>query len=480
MCAAVATDPVARRPSPAAVAPPDAEERAARGRAARSLAPRSSHGRWEPRDDRRPVVDVLLGEAADRVPELVPIRHGRMLVSPFTFYRGAAGIMAADLHGTPDSGIQVQLCGDAHLSNFGGFASPERRLVFDINDFDETTRGPWEWDVKRLGASIAIAGRDVGLEAPARRAAVEATVGAYREAMRTFATMRNLDVWYARLDVERVFADHGERLTRQERRNFKQRVANARAKDHLRTLKKLTRQDDGEMRIVSRPPLIVPIEELVPGEDGEALEAGMRRLLAEYRRTLPRELQHLFDTYEYRHMARKVVGVGSVGTRAWIVLLTGRDDTDPLFLQVKEAGPSALAPFVGRGAVRHGGRRVVEGQRLMQAAGDIFLGWLRSDYEGIPRDYYVRQLWDWKTSAEVEGISKERLTVYGQVCGWTLARAHARSGDRIAIAAYLGAGATFDRAIAGFAEAYADQTERDFETLIAAVSAGLIPVERDV
>jgi uncharacterized protein (DUF2252 family) len=425
-------------------------------------------------------VDVLRDEAADRLPELVPVRHGRMLASPFAFFRGAAGVMAADLAETPRTGLDVQLCGDAHLSNFGGFASPERQLVFDINDFDETARGPWEWDVKRLAASIAIAIRELGLKAAARGAVVEAAVRAYRDAMRGFATMRNLDVWHARLDAERSFAEQAARASRQDRRAFRQRVESARAKDHLRAMSKLTEQLDGTTRIVSRPPLIVAIEELLPEADGESVEAEMRALLRRYRRSLPSQLRHLFDGYRYTHMARKVVGVGSVGTRAWIVLLTGRDGGDPLFLQVKEAGPSVVEAFTGRSTARNQGQRVVEGQRLMQAAGDIFLGWLRADRDGVPRDFYVRQLWDWKISADVERMSPSRLTLYATMCGWTLARAHARSGDRIAIAAYLGSGAAFDRAAAAFAEAYADENERDHAALAEAVRAGTIAAETGV
>jgi uncharacterized protein (DUF2252 family) len=417
-------------------------------------------------------------QAADRVPELVPIRHGRMLVSPFAFFRGAAALMAADLTGTPDSGVHVQLCGDAHLSNFGGFAAPDRELVFDINDFDETARGPWEWDVKRLAASVAVAGRELGLTPAARHRVVEAAVRSYREAMRQFATMRNLELWYARLDVAHILSHLGDRVTRDERAAFKRRVAGARAKDHMRALSKLTERVDGKPRIVSRPPRIVPIEELFPGEQ---VEEQIRALIRVYRRSLPVERRHLLESYGYAHMARRVGGVGSVGTRTWIVLLVGRDGDDPLFLQVKEAGPSVLERYAGRAASRNHGQRVVYGQRLMQVDGDIFLGWLRATWaDDTPRDYYVRQLWDWKLGADVELMSADRLTVYVTLCGWTLARAHARSGDRVAIAAYLGSGKAFDRAVAGFAEAYADQTERDHAALERAVREGRVPAERGV
>jgi uncharacterized protein (DUF2252 family) len=463
------------------VAHPSVEERAARGKAARSQVPRSSHAAWEPSRERRPAEDVLLEQAASRVAELVPIRHGRMLASPFAFFRGAAALMAADLADTPRSGLTVQLCGDAHLSNFGGFASPARELVFDINDFDETARGPWEWDVKRLAASIAIAGRELGLAPAARRDAVEAAVRSYREAMRRFATMRNLELWYARLDVARILSHVGDRVTAEERRAFERRVAGARAKDHLRAMSKLAQRVDGEPRIVSCPPRIVPVEEVFPATAAEDVEEQMRSLLRAYRRSLPVERRHLLEGYRYRHMARRVGGVGSVGTRTWIVLLTGRDGDDPLFLQVKEAGPSVLEPYTARDRARNHGQRVVQGQRLMQVDTDIFLGWLRATgIDDTARDYYVRQLWDWKLGAEVELMSPARLTVFGSLCGWTLARAHARSGDRVAIGAYLGSGKAFDRALGAFAETYADQNERDHGELEEAARAGRIAAERGV
>jgi uncharacterized protein (DUF2252 family) len=457
---------------------PSVAERAARGKAARSSVPRSGHADWEPSSERRPPTDVLREQAADRVPELVPIRHGRMLASPFAFFRGAAALMAADLADTPQSGLTVQLCGDAHLSNFGGFAAPDRELVFDINDFDETARGPWEWDVKRLAASVVIAARDLALTPAAQRGAAEASVRSYREAMRQFATMRNLELWYARLDVTRILSHVGDRVSRQERSAFKRRVAGARAKDHLRAMAKLTERVNGRPRIASRPPRIIPVEELFPGA---SVEEHIRALIRAYRRSLPVDRRHLLESYDYAHMARRVGGVGSVGTRTWIVLLIGRDDNDPLFLQVKQAGPSVLERYAGRGAARNHGQRVVHGQRLMQVDGDIFLGWLRATWgDDTPRDYYVRQLWDWKLGAEVELMSPTRLAVYGTLCGWTLARAHARSGDRIAIAAYLGSGKAFDRAVAGFAETYADQNERDHAALEEAVRDGHMAAERGV
>ena len=422
--------------------------------------------------------DLLLEQAATRVPDLVPVRHGRMLASPFAFFRGSAALMAGDLADTPRTGLAVQLCGDAHLSNFGGFAAPDRELVFDINDFDETTRGPWEWDVKRLGASIEIAGRELGLDGVARGTAVESAVRSYREAMRRFATLRNLELWYARLDVPRILSNVGDRVTADERKAFKRRVAGARAKDHLRAMSKLAERVNGQVRILSRPPRIVPVEEVFPAAASEDVEEQMRSLLRAYRRSLPVDRRRLLEGYRYRHMARRVGGVGSVGTRTWVVLLTGRDDDDPLFLQVKEAGPSALERYAGVDRTRNHGQRVVQGQRVMQVDSDIFLGWLRATWaDDTPRDYYVRQLWDWKLGAEVELMSPARLTVYGTLCGWTLARAHARSGDRVAIAAYLGSGKAFDRAIAAFAQIYADQNERDYAALDEAVRAGRIAAQ---
>jgi uncharacterized protein (DUF2252 family) len=470
-----------RRGPPERVAHPSVKERASRGKAARGRVPRSDHAAWQPSGERRPVVELLLEQAAEREPELVPIRHGRMLASPFAFFRGTAALMAADLAQTPRSGMTVQLCGDAHLSNFGGFAAPDRELVFDINDFDETARGPWEWDVKRLAASIAVAGRELGLTAAERQHAVEAAMRSYREAMREFAALRNLELWYSRLDVARLLSHAGDQVSRRERTAFKRRIAGASAKDHLRALSKLTARVNGQLRIVPRPPRIVPVEELFPATTTEAVETEMRTMLRAYRRSLPVERRHLLEGYRYRHMARRVGGIGSVGTRTWIVLLTGRDDNDPLFLQVKQAGRSVLEPYAGTSTARNHGQRVVQGQRLMQVDGDIFLGWLRADgIDGTPRDHYVRQLWDWKIGAEVELMSPARLTVYGRLCAWTLARAHARTGDRIAIASYLGRGSAFDRAVAGFAEVYADQNERDHAALDDAVRSGRVAAERGV
>jgi len=453
----------------------DAPERAAAGRAARSRARRSSHAAWEPPAGREDPVAILERQARSRVPELVPIRYGRMAASPFAFFRGAAAVMAADLAGTPVSGLRAQACGDAHLSNFGAYAAPDRRLVFDLNDFDESLPAPWEWDVKRLAASFAIAGRESGFKRRERAAATLTAANAYRDSMRAFASQRNLEVWYARLDVDAAMAeveDEDPKAVKQARRG----VEKARRKDSLRALEKLTEVVDGERRFRSEPPLLVPAEELLPGEEARDLREVLSGVLDSYRSSLAADRQHLLDGYEFRQIARKVVGVGSVGTRAWVLLLTGADDADPLFLQAKEAEASVLEPFAGRSRFKNHGRRVVEGQRLMQAASDIFLGWCPAvGIDGRERDFYVRQLWDWKRSAEVERLTPRGLEVYARMCGWTLARAHARSGDRIGIAAYLGGGDAFDEAIAEFAERYADQNERDHEALLSAIDSGRLP-----
>lgn len=454
----------------------DASERAAAGKAARSGVPRSAHAAWEPPTGREDPVGILERQALTRVPELVPIRYGRMATSPFAFFRGAAAVMAADLAATPVSGLRVQTCGDAHLANFGGFGSPDRRLVFDLNDFDETLPGPWEWDVKRLGASFAIAGRENGFKRKERAPAVREAGRAYREAMRAFASRPNLEVWYARLDVETVLGqiDAEPKLTKRVRKG----VAKAQAKDSMRALEKLTETVDGEPHFRDEPPLIVPVENLLGPAQADQFEEAMKTVLDEYRESLPGDRAHLFDGYRFRHMAHKVVGVGSVGTRAWVILLTGADDRDPLFLQAKEASASVLEPYAGASRYRNHGRRVVEGQRLMQAATDIFVGWCRSPgLDGRPRDFYVRQLWDWKRSVEVERLTPHALELYARMCGWTLARAHARSGDRVAIAAYLGRGDSFETAIAEFSESYADQSERDHAALVEAIDAGRIEAE---
>jgi uncharacterized protein (DUF2252 family) len=447
------------------------------GKAARARAPRSAHAEWAEREDRPDPIAILERQAVSRVPELVPIRYGRMATSPFAFYRGAAAVMASDLAGTPVSGLRVQACGDAHLSNFGVFGAPDRRLVFDLNDFDESLPGPWEWDVKRLVASFAIAGRECGFGRKQRRAAAEAAARAYRESMRKFAAQSNLEVWYARFDIGSALGEV-EEVDPKEAKRVRRNVAKARAKDSLRALAKLTETVDGQVRFRSEPPLLVPAEELFPGPEAADLAEVLLGVLDLYRDTLPGDRQHLLDRYSFRGIARKVVGVGSVGTRAWVLLLTGEHHDDPLFLQAKEAESSVLEPFAGASRFRNHGRRVVEGQRLMQATSDIFLGWCRAvGADGRRRDFYVRQLWDWKRSVEVERLSARGFEVYARICGWTLARAHARSGDRVAIAAYLGGGDSFDRALVDFGEAYADQSERDHAALVEAISSGRLEAE---
>jgi uncharacterized protein (DUF2252 family) len=455
------------------------DERTAAGKRARAGAPRSSHGSWEPAPDRPDPVEVLERQARTRVPELVPLRYGRMLTSPFAFYRGSAAVMAADLAPTPSSGIRAQLCGDAHLSNFGVFAAPDRRLVFDLNDFDETLPGPWEWDVKRLGASFALAGRERGFSPKQRRSILRKTARAYRETMREFAAMCNLDVWYARFDVESVLAEISKDAPRKEVKRVRRNLAKAQTKDNMKAMARLTHRVDGELQIVSDPPLVVPIEDLVEGGAGrDLIEGPILELLRTYRETLADDRRHLLDSYRYVHLARKVVGVGSVGTRAWIVLLTGRDEQDPLFIQCKEAEDSVLEPYAGKSEYENHGARVVQGQWLMQAASDIFLGWLpATGIDGEQRDFYLRQLWDWKRSADIEAMTSQTMTIYGQMCGWTLARAHARSGDRVAIGAYLGSGDGFDRAIGEFSELYADQAESDYRALAEAVQSGRVAAE---
>ena len=411
------------------------------------------------------------------MPELGPLRYERMLVSPFTFFRGAAYPMAADLANAPRTGLEVQLCGDAHLSNFGGFAAPDRRLVFSINDFDETLPGPFEWDVKRLVASFAVAGRDRGFDAKQRRSINRTVTRSYREAMLGLAGMSNLDLWYTRIEVDEIARLAARRGTRKQRKLFERNVAKARAKDSMRALAKLTEMVDGEPRLVSDPPLIVPIEELVAGVDQVELDDFVRGAIRTYRRSLPADRRRLLERFRYVHAARKVVGVGSVGTRAWILLMLGRDGNDPLFLQLKEAQASVLEPFLGKSSYGKRGQRVVEGG-LLQAAGDIMLGWIRiTALDGVSRDFYMRQLWDGKGSSVVEVMDPRAITVYAQICGHALARAHARSGDAVAIASYLGAGDTFDRALASFAEAYADQNERDYDALRAAVASGRVSAE---
>ena len=453
-------------------------ERTADGRAARTDVPRSVHATWEPSAGRPDPVALLQEQGESRVPELVPIRYGRMLVSPFTFYRGAAYLMASDLSTIPSTRQVVQLCGDAHLSNFGVFAAPDRRLVFSINDFDETLPGPFEWDVKRLVTSFEVAGRDRGFNTKQRRTANLAVLQAYREAMHDMAQMRTLDLWYARLDVDDIAAQMQAQLNRTQQKRFTRNVAKARTKDSIKAFDKLVRVVDGQPQLVGDPPLIVPVSDLFPEQESREVEATMHEMIRSYRRTLPGDHRHLLERFRYVDAARKVVGVGSVGTRAWIVLMLGRDNQDPLFLQAKEAQASVLEPYLGKSKHANHGQRVVAGQRLMQAASDVMLGWLRTDgVDGVSRDFYIRQLWDGKGSALVDLMEPSVLTIYAKLCGWTLARAHARSGDAAAIAGYLGSNDRFDQAIAAFAERYADQNEADYAALKNAVDTGRVTAE---
>jgi uncharacterized protein (DUF2252 family) len=403
-----------------------------------------------------------------------------MLASPFSYYRGAALPMAADLAATPNSGLTVQACGDAHLSNFGMYASPERKLLFDVNDFDETLPGPWEWDVKRLAASLEVAARDNGFGRKDRRQIVLAAAGRYRTAMRQLSTMNNLDIWYVDVDVHDFQRQFAGQMNARQRQAMEAAMAKARAHDSKQALDKLCRAQDGELRIVADPPLVVPIMDLLPEQiDRVGMETELHTLIGEYRRTLQSDRRVLLEQYDFTDMARKVVGVGSVGTRCWIVLMLGRDDKDPLFLQVKEAQASVLSAYLGASEYANQGERVVAGQRLMQAASDIFLGWQRTTgLDGQYRDFYVRQLRDWKFSFPIETMAPAGLRLYAEVCGGTLARAHARSGDRIAIAAYLGGSDVFDRAIADFAAAYADQNQRDYDALAQAAASGRVTAER--
>ena len=437
------------------------------------MAPLESHAEFNPGQGRDPV-GLLLGQAESRVPELVPVRHGRMLVSPFTFYRGAALPMAADLAATPASGLRVQLCGDAHLSNFGAFASPERNLVFDVNDFDETLPGPFEWDVKRLAASLAVAGRDNGFPAKARRKVILAAAEGYRTAMQGFAEQPFLDVWYAHLDIEPALREFRSQIPSKKLKAFEKLMAKAHTRDSTQALGKLTTVVGGRRRIISDPPMIVPVEEVFAGVQAGAIYQQVRAVLGKYRRSLQSDRRHLLEQFTLVQVARKVVGVGSVGTRAWVVLMDSGDGDEPLFLQAKEAQPSVLAEYAGRSRYANQGERVVAGQHLMQAQSDIFLGWTRitNPDDGVDRDFYVRQLRDWKFSVPIEVMLPPGMTVYARLCGWTLARAHARSGDRVALAAYLGGSVRFDQAIADFAETYADQNELDYAALQAAVKDG--------
>ena len=449
------------------------EERAARGKRARAKMPRASHAAWEPPSDRTSPVDLLERQASTRIPELVPIRYGRMLASPFSYFRGAALPMAADLAATDQSGLKTQLCGDAHLSNFGVFGSPERHLFFDVNDFDETLRGPWEWDVKRLAASLEVAGRDHEFDERERKEVVGHAVRSYREAMRMFSSMSMLEVWYARVDTSDLLPRFQSLLDRNRTPSVWRAIHEARAHDSHHAFDKLCQQLEGEPRIVHDPPLIVPVENLLAGVDKDAALEAMRAFLISYYRTLPHDRRRLLEQYRVAHAARKVVGVGSVGTDAWIVLLFDGHGA-PLLLQIKEAQASVLEQFTSKSKFANQGQRVVAGQHLMQSASDIFLGWERFEWRGSERDYYVRQLRDWKGSADITAMTVAGMRLWGEMCGWTLARAHARSGDRIAIGSYLGKSKEFDNALVDFSMAYADQNERDYRLLQEAVASGRV------
>jgi uncharacterized protein (DUF2252 family) len=478
---------------------PTLDERRARGRQACERTPPSSHSGWRPAADRPDPVALLAEQDRTREPDLVPVRHGRMMVSPFTFYRGAAKIMAADLNGTPVAGLDAQLCGDAHLSNFGAFASPERRLLFDLNDFDETLPGPFEYDVKRMAASFVIAGRNNGFSKKDARVAALASVTAYREAMAGFAQMPTMDVWYAHAEesqlvkaIQDAVAEVAkqekeankakekkeqkdksqEKIAKEAARRAEQNLAKAHTRDSLQALDKLCELVDGQYRIASQPPVVVPARDLHAtfGLSADDVMPVLHDQFRRYRATLQDDRRYLLERFQIVDMARKVVGVGSVGTRAFIVLLQGRDEHDPLFLQIKEATASVLEASLPKSRYGQHGERVVQGQRMMQAASDIYLGWTKGLDEN--RHFYWRQLRDMKGSALVESMAPVTLAYYGRLCGWTLARAHARSGDPVAMASYLGGSDAFDQSIANFCERYADQNEQDYEEFVTAIRAG--------
>jgi len=454
---------------------PTPEQRAAHGREARALVPRTRHGEWEVPADRTDPLEILAVQATTRVPELVPIRYGRMAASPFAFFRGAAAVMAADLAHDVHSHLDVQLCGDAHLVNFGGFASPERDMVFDVNDFDETIPGPFEWDLKRLAASFEVAARSREFDDAECRSLVGLTTRGYREAIREFATMRTIEIWYTKLDAQTLMARWGSEAGPKILEGFQHRIAKAQSKDHLSAMAKLTEEVDGRLRFVADPPLLTPADAVFSEPDAMDVATTLLGGLSAYRTSMAGDRQHLLNNYEFVDLARKVVGVGSVGTRCWVALFVGRDAGDPLVLQIKQAEKAVGEPFLRPSDYDNQGQRVVEGQRLMQSASDIFLGWDRVKApDGVVRDFYFRQLWDWKLSADIETMRPEALAVYAQMCGWTLARAHARSGDAIAIGSYLGAGTRFDESMCRFASSYADQNEKDFEALKLAIATDKI------
>ena len=465
------------------IAHPSVDERRAKGKVTRRTTPLTGHSGWLPASNRSDPVALLEAQNLSREPDLVPVRHGRMMASAFTFYRGAAKIMAADLRNTPTAGLNVQLCGDAHLSNFGGFGSPERTQLFDLNDFDETLPGPFEYDVKRMAASFTIAARNNGFRAADTTEVTFAAVKTYREAMFEFAQMGNMEIWYARL-TEKEIMEAVASLTKGAKtkqaaaqakagaQRARVNVAKAHARDSLQALSKLAEVVDGRYRIVSQPPVVIPARELqaMYGYSGDEIQEMIHHQFRSYRATLQEDRRHLLERFEVVDMARKVVGVGSVGTRAFIVLLQGRDEQDPLFLQVKEATASVLEDHLPRSKFKEPGERVVQGQRLMQAASDIFLGWTKGAQDN--RHLYWRQLRDMKGSALVEMMTPDILRLYGGICGWTLARAHARSGDAVALAAYLGKSDKFDGSITDFSQRYADQNERDYRAFVEAIRSG--------
>jgi uncharacterized protein (DUF2252 family) len=456
------------------------EDRVAAGRAARQAASRSSMGEWSGGPDRADPMQILTDQERSRVAELVPIRHGRMAASAFAFFRGAAAVMAADLAKEPRTGLEVQLCGDAHLVNFGGFASPERDLVFDVNDFDETLPGPFEWDVKRLVASLEIAARDRGFDQASRNATVGSGARAYREAMQEFASMRVLDVWYSKLDQPGIERRWGANAPGKAVKSLQRLSAKAESKNHLKAFNRLVKVENGSPRFLSDPPLLVPIGEVFSDLDAQRIWTSVNAVLRTYRNSLPHDLRHLADRFELVDVARKVVGVGSVGTRCWVGLMIGQNQEDPLLIQVKEAEASVLEPYLGKSRVSNHGQRVVQGQRYMQAASDIMLGWCKAPgSDDVMRDFYVRQLWDWKVSGNIESMTPAVMQIYAQICGWTLARGHARSGDPSAIAAYLGSSDTFDKAMVRFAEAYANQNENDHAALVKAIRTGRVQAVSD-
>jgi uncharacterized protein (DUF2252 family) len=440
--------------------------------------PRSALADFVVEKDRPDPVALLESQADSRIAELIPVRYGRMLASPFAFFRGSALIMAGDLAAGKHSGLSVQLCGDAHVSNFGLFASPERSLVFDIDDFDETLQGPWEWDVKRLVASLAVVGSTNGLARADRERVIRACAKGYRERMRLLAQMRELDVWYSHTVIDgELEASVNQTYARAIRRT----AAKARSRDNLDALSKLTRVVDGARRLASDPPLLIPIDELVGEAQGRHYEEHLSVLIDEYRESLDSSRRGLVDRFRYVGGARKVVGVGSVGTRAWVVLLLGRDDNDPLLLQVKEAQESVMERYLGYSGYANAAERVVHGQRLMQSSSDILLGWLHCvGPDDHVCDYYIRQLRDWKGSVTPESMTPQLLADYGRSCGHALARAHARAGDRIAIAGYLGSGDAADIAFTRFAETYAQQNESDYAALREAVTSGRVIAKPDL